>query len=181
MALFKRMSERLRMRDLEQQRKREMKELKVVHPGLDDFLQIRDGPLVTQTCHKCIHPVSGDYYKCILEKGHCKYYLHKECAELQYLPHDHHPLHPQHPIILRYDETEFGCSFCGETNQSRGFYQCSHDQCDFFLHSDCHSGFIYKPELFGKIEHFYHFRKDHRLSPYKFTMLTTEQSISETL
>ncbi|KAH7515332.1 hypothetical protein FEM48_Zijuj10G0015400 [Ziziphus jujuba var. spinosa] len=127
---------------------------------------------LSQTCNKCNQPVSRDYYRCTLSVE-CEYYLHKECTELEDLPMEYHPLHPQHPLIIHSNfpsDKSFVCGFCGETKQSRQVYQCSQKQCDFYLDTRCVRSFIKKPELLDKyqIQHVFHDHENHRLSPCIF-------------
>ncbi|KAH7515370.1 hypothetical protein FEM48_Zijuj10G0019300 [Ziziphus jujuba var. spinosa] len=144
--------------------------MKVVHTGEEHDLSFREGSLpFSQTCHKCTQLVSRDYYKCIKD-GCDEYHLHKDCVELKDLCQFHHPVHPQHPLVIHSNfphDNSFKCSFCGETKQSRSFYQCNDNQCEFYLDNTCERDFIGWQELLDKyeIQHVFHDHENHRLSP----------------
>ncbi|XP_060669685.1 uncharacterized protein LOC107435452 isoform X2 [Ziziphus jujuba] len=153
--------------------------MKIVHPGETHYLSFEKGSLpLSQTCHKCTQPVSREYYKCIRNVKGCEYYLHKECAELKDLPQKHHPLHPQHPLAIHSyfpHDKSFVCSFCGKTKQARGrlVYQCSEEQCDFYLDDFCETYFINlsKPLNKYEIQHVFHDHENHWLSPSNLIMI----------
>ncbi|XWS43232.1 hypothetical protein CRYUN_Cryun16bG0084800 [Craigia yunnanensis] len=83
-------------------------------------------------CSGCEKVVDGPSYCC----NECKFYLHKNCAELQLTPEINHPFHPKHLLTLLPKSASgmYWCNFCGRT--IFGFiYRC--DPCDFDLHVNC--------------------------------------------
>ncbi|XVF84205.1 hypothetical protein PTKIN_Ptkin17bG0006800 [Pterospermum kingtungense] len=85
-------------------------------------------------CFGCRKYVEGPSYCC----NRCKFYLHKNCAELELAPEISHHFHPQHLLTLLpktpYSGGRCYCNFCG-----RGFwgfvYHCA--SCRFDLDINC--------------------------------------------
>ncbi|KAL4348153.1 hypothetical protein GQ457_17G001680 [Hibiscus cannabinus] len=82
-------------------------------------------------CDGCMRPISTPFFSC----GECKFFLHKDCAEL---PREkRHPFH-KHFLVLTNSYSEDGYSVCGACRRPyQGFsYRCYNDNCRSFFYCD---------------------------------------------
>nr|XP_048318635.1 uncharacterized protein LOC125418639 [Ziziphus jujuba var. spinosa] len=150
-----------------------MSKFEIWHPGHEHALvryRYEELSFVFQTCHGRRHELPRTDANFIWEEMECESYLDVECARLK--DEDvtiHHPLHPQHLLILNFNDerNQFVCNFYGETKESSFFYDCGHDQCDFYLDVYCSICLASNKDLHEKyeIQHFLH-DQNHRLSPF---------------
>ncbi|XP_060669501.1 protein VACUOLELESS GAMETOPHYTES [Ziziphus jujuba] len=150
-----------------------MSKFEIWHPGHEHALvryRYEELSFVFQTCHGRRHELPRTDANFIWQEMECEYYLDVECARLK--DEDmtiHHPLHPQHFLILNFNDerNQFVCNFYGETKESSFFYDYGHDQCDFYLDVYCSICLASNEDLHEKyeIQHFLH-DQNHRLSPF---------------
>jgi hypothetical protein len=74
-------------------------------------------------CPVCDQSIHAPAYKC----SHCKFFLHKSCAEL---PREiQHPVHPNHTLFIRAPAWANVCDACDKRCGRCFFYRCN--GCDF--------------------------------------------------